>query len=511
MGLFTSLVWLPFLLLPLLLLLKKKTDQVNKEPKNLPPSPPKLPVIGNLHQLGALPHKSLCQLALKYGPIMLLHLGRMPVLIVSSADAAKEVLKVNDLACCSRPKLAGPGRLTYNYLDIAFSPYSEYWRELRKICVLEVFSVKRVKSFRFVREEEVGSLMDSISQLASSSPTDPVNVTEKVFALSGSIIFRTAFGKTFRGSEFNRAKFNDLVHDVATVVGTFSYDECFPGFGWIIDRIRGHNGRVEGVFRKLDALYQQLIDDHLKPGRAKHEDDIIDVMLGIEKEQIEEHGHRAWLTKNHIKAVLLNMFLGGIETSALTVIWAMAELLRKPTLMKKAQDEVRGIVGKKGRVEETDLDQLQYHKMIIKETLRLHPPAPLLITREAISHFKLNNYDIDTGTLIQINVWGIARDSNYWRNPEEFCPERFIDNTTDFKGQNFELLPFGGGRRVCPGIYMGTVTSELFLANLLYCFDWCLPDGMTEADINMEEQDGQCVTLAKKTPLLLVPLPSLLT
>lgn len=203
--------------------------------------------------------------------------------------------------------------------------------------------------------------------------------------------------------------------------------------------------------------------------------------------------------------VLQNMFLGGVDTSALTVNWAMAELSRKPRLMKKAQDEVRSIVGKKGRVTETDLDQLQYLKMVVKETLRLHPPAPLLIARETMSHFKINDYNIYPKTLIQINAWAIGRDPKYWENPEAFSPERFIDSTVDFKGQHFEFLPFGAGRRGCPGLYMGTVTSEILLANLLYCFDWKLPDGMKEADINMEELAGHCLTLSKKTPLLLVP------
>ncbi|KAK8714881.1 hypothetical protein V6N13_042226 [Hibiscus sabdariffa] len=146
--------------------------------------------------------------------------------------------------------------------------------------------------------------MDSIARSASSSPSDPVNLTEKVFALSGSIIFRKAFGKSFRGSEFDRGKFYELVHDAETVAGALSYDECFPGFGWIMDWITGHSLRVERVFRKLDSLFQQVIDEHLKPGRTNQEEDIIDVMLGIEKEQTEEYGH-AWLTKNHIKAILL--------------------------------------------------------------------------------------------------------------------------------------------------------------------------------------------------------------
>ncbi|KAE8716159.1 putative Cytochrome P450, family 71, subfamily B, polypeptide 10 [Hibiscus syriacus] len=384
---------------------------------------------------------------------MLLHLGRIPVFIVSSADVAKEVMKVNDLACCSRPKLAGIGKLTYNYLDVAFSPYSECWREMRKITVLEIFSTKRVKSFRFIREDEVGSLMDSMSPPL----TDPVNLTEKVFALSGSIIFRTAFGKCFHGSEFDRAKFYELVHDVETVAGAFSYDEWFPGFGWIIDWISGHNGRVE----RVSMSWMRFSTEHVL-GRRRHQRADCDLGNGgtCEKSNTDEESTRR-SSRRH---------------------------------------------GNKGRVPEADLDQLQYLKMIIKETLRLHPPAPMLIAREAISHFKINGYDIHPKTLIQVNAWALARDPKNWKNPEEFSPDRFIDNAMDFKGQSFQLLPFGSGRRGCPRIYMGTVTSELLLANLLYCFDWALPAGTKQMDVNMEEQIGQCLTLNKKTPLLLVPI-----
>ncbi|XVF85079.1 hypothetical protein PTKIN_Ptkin17bG0089600 [Pterospermum kingtungense] len=502
MGLFTPLFWLLSLLLSLLLLLKKKTSQANK-PTRLPPSSPKLPIIGNLHQLGALPHRSLCNLSRKYGPVLLLHLGRIPVVLISSAEAAREVLKVHDIASCSRPPIAGAGRLTYNYSDVVFTPYGEYWREIRKICVLELFSVKRVKSFRFVREEEVASLMDSISQ--SSSFGSPVNVTELVFSLTGSIIFRTAFGRCSQGNDFDRTKLYEIVHAAETVLGTFSAEEYFPNFGWIWDMINGHNKEVERVFHELDTFFERVIQDHLQSGREKLQEDIIDVMLGIEKEQVDQDG-RAWLTKAHIKAVLLNMFLAGVDTSALTVNWAMAELFRQPKLMKKAQNEVRSIVGNKGRVTECDLDQLDYLKMVVKETLRLHPPAPLLIPRETMSYFKINEYDIHPKTRIIINAWAIARDPLYWENPEEFCPERFVDNSVDFKGNNFEFLPFGGGRRGCPGMHMGTVTSELLLANLLYSFDWKLPGGTREAEIDMEELGGHSLTLSKKIPLLLVPI-----
>ncbi|XVF43873.1 hypothetical protein PTKIN_Ptkin02bG0075600 [Pterospermum kingtungense] len=289
------------------------------------------------------------------------------------------------------------------------------------------------------------------------------------------------------------------------MLGSFCASDLFPYVGWIIDWLTGFHRRLDSSFHELDVFFQQVIDDHLNSGRTfQDQDDIVDVLLRMERDQTENSAIQ--LTKDHIKAILMNMFLGGIDTGALTVNWAMAELIRNPRLMKKAQDEVRSVVANKGRAIESDLDQLQYLKMVTKETLRLHPPVPLLISRETISHFKISGYNIYPKTLIQINAWAIARDPQYWKNPEEFFPERFIDNTVDFKGQHFEFLPFGSGRRGCPGVYMGTLTSELLLANLLYCFDWKLPVGLKEEDINMEELGGHCLTLSKKTPLLLIPI-----
>ena len=204
--------------------------------------------------------------------------------------------------------------------------------------------------------------------------------------------------------------------------------------------------------------------------------------------------------------VYQNIFLAGVDTGAITMIWAMAELAKNPRLMKKAQDEVRNFIGNKGKVIENDTDHLHYLKMIVKETFRLHPPATLLLPRETMSHFKINGYDIYPKMLVQVNAWAIGRDPKYWENPDEFIPERFMDNSIDYKGQNFELLTFGSGRRSCPGMYMATTTIELALANLLYCFNWKLPDGIKEEDINMEEEDGPSLTTPKKTALNLVPI-----
>ncbi|KAK3223487.1 hypothetical protein Dsin_010512 [Dipteronia sinensis] len=498
-------IWLLLLLIPLLFFLKKIMNLKGLK-LQLPPSPPQLPIIGNLHQLGPLPHQSFMKLSQKYGPVMLLKFGRIPFVIISSAEAAREVLKVHDFDSCSRAQLTGSRKLTHNYLDIAFAPYGEYWRQIRKISVLELFSLKRVQSFRFIREGEVASLMNTISQSASSAST-PVDLSEKIFAFTGSIVFRMSFGQNFRGSNLGNQNFEKLVHATESIVGGFTTEECFPYVGWIIDRLNGYHAKLEKVFHELNTFFEKAIDDHLKPERMtidQDQEDIIDVMLKLVKDQAKSD--QAWLTKDNIKAVLLDIFLGGVDTSAITVVWAMAELSRNPRLMKKAQDEIRNCIGMKGRVMEDDIDQLPYLKMIIKETLRLHPPAPLLLARETVSYFKVDGYDINPKTLIQVNVWAIGRDPKYWKNPEEFYPERFVDNSIDYKGQNFEFLPFGSGRRICPGMNMGLITSELALANLLYCFDWKLPNGMTVEDINMEEAAGVSLTLSKKTALDLVPV-----
>lgn len=186
-----------------------------------------------------------------------------------------------------------------------------------------------------------------------------------------------------------------------------------------------------------------------------------------------------------------------------TIIWVMAELVKNPKVTKKLQHEIRSYI-KEDLVKENDLEKLQYLKMVVKEVLRLHPPAPLLLPRETMTHFKLKGYDIDPKTHLHINVWAIGRDPNYWTCPEEFLPERFMGSNIDYKGQNFELLPFGAGRRICPGMNMGIVTMELALANLLLQFNWKLPDGMKEEDMDMEEDAG--LTIAKKSPLKLIPI-----
>lgn len=283
-----------FLLLVLSFLLLIKTKTHNKK---LPPGPPKLPLLGHLHLIGSLPHRSLWKLSRKYGPIMLLRLGSVPTIVISSAAAAREVLQVHDLVCCSRPLLAASARFSYNFLDIGLSPYTDHWREVRKICVLELFNARRVQSFHLIREEEVSLLLKTIAQ--ASSLAIPVDLSEESYTLTANMITRIAFGKRFGGGELDNGNFQQLIRRAIAALGSFSMTDFFPSVGWIIDRLSGVNGRLEKSFVELDAFFRQVVE-----GTSQNEENIVDVLLEMERDH-SELDDALQLTRDCIKAIIM--------------------------------------------------------------------------------------------------------------------------------------------------------------------------------------------------------------
>ena len=195
------------------------------------------------------------------------------------------------------------------------------------------------------------------------------------------------------------------------------------------------------------------------------------------------------------------MFSAGTDTISTVLEWAMSELLKHPEVMKKLKSEIREISGDQ-YVNEDDLDKMHYLKAVIKETLRLHPPIPLLVPRESTQYVKLRGYDIKPKTRVMINAWAIGRDPEVWEEAEEFRPERFMNSSIDFKGQDFELIPFGAGRRGCPGVEFATVINEIGLANLVHKFEWMLPNG---EDLDMTGAFG--LTIHRKHPLVATATP----
>ncbi|MBA0669376.1 hypothetical protein Goklo_007306 [Gossypium klotzschianum] len=315
---------------------------------------------------------------------------------------------------------------------------------------------------------------------------------------SYSIISRVGFGKRYDEEGAEGSRLHGLLKESQAMFTSFSFSDYFPFMGWV-DRFTGFHARLENLFKELDTFYQQLIDEHLNPNRLKPEqEDILDVLLQTWKDR----DFLFDLTLDHIKAIIMDVLFAGTETTAVTVIWVMSFLMKNPGCLKKAQEEVRDLIGKKGFLNEDDVQALTYLKAVVKETFRLQPAVPLLLPRETLRKCCTGGYQVPTNTLVYVNAWAIGRDPEAWRNPEEFCPERFIGSSIDYKGLNFELIPFGAGRRVCPGMHMAVAAVELVLANLLYKFDWEMPTEMNKENLDFDGTPG--LVTHKKDALILV-------
>ncbi|KAL8529905.1 hypothetical protein ACS0TY_007102 [Phlomoides rotata] len=492
-------IQIQFLIFPILasfFLLWSITKWFYKGNKNLPPSPTKLPILGNLHQLGPLLHQSLHFLARKHGPLMLLHFGSVPVLIVSSANAAREIMKTHDLTFASRPVYKVHNKILYGAKDLVFAPYGEYWRQMKSVFVLHLLSSKRVQSFRSIREEEIAVLIKRIRESAGV-----VNLSKLISEFTNDGICRSAFGSKYSDAEGGK-KFLQLLPELAEVFTAVGIGDYIPWLN-LIDFLTGFDQKLNRVAKEVDGFLECVIEERLEAEKKesfqdKDGDNFLDIILGIYLDKDAD----ASLDRKSIKALLLDVVAAGSDTSSVALEWVMAELLRHPAVMQKLRKEVRGIIKEKQDITEEDLTEMPYLKAVIKESLRLHPPAPLLVPRVASKDVKVKDYDVSAGTMVLVNAWAIGRDPVSWDEAEKFKPERFLNSTIDFKGLDFEFIPFGAGRRGCPGMAFSVATIELVLANLVQKFKWELPDGEKGKKLDMSESPG--ITVHRGVPLLAV-------
>nr|AXS77254.1 psoralen synthase [Glehnia littoralis] len=459
--------------------------------KNLPPSPPQIPIIGNLHQIGPDPQVSLRDLAKKYGSLMLLKFGSVPVLVVSSADAAREVVKTHDLVFADRPYSSVANRIFYNGRDMVFARYTEYWRQVKSTCVTQLLSNKRVLSFHNVREEEVALLIQKIE----NSRSKVVNLSEHLIELTGNVVCRAALGS---GHEVDSYKL--LLLEIMDMLGySRSIEDFFPMLGWV-DWLTGLKGKVEKAAKGVDTFLEGVLRDHPASNSGSATKDFVSILL-----EIQEADAGFSIDKECIKSLIWDMLGAGTETISTALEWTIAALIKSPDAMLKLQNEVREIGKGKSKISEGDLVNMHYLKAVMKESMRLYFTAPLLVPRETRQDVKFMGYDIKAGTQVLINAWAIARDPSLWDNPEEFRPERFLNSRIDYKGFHYEYLPFGAGRRGCPGIQFAIAVNELAVANVVHKFNFELPDGKRLEDLDMTGSTG--ITLHKKSPLLVVATP----
>jgi len=338
-----------------------------------------------------------------------------------------------------------------------------------------------------------------------------LNLNEILISMTNDVVCRVALGKKHFGDEGGR-KLKELFINFSEVAGAINVGDYIPWLAWL-NSVNGLNARVEKVGKELETFLEGVLEEHLDRqkneindgGRVEHDEgkeDFVDVLLGLQRESMST---ALPLHRDSIKALILDMFAAGTETTSTALGWEMAELLRHPKVMKKLQNEVRGIATGKQDITDDDLEKMKYLKAVIKESMRLHTPIPLLVPREAIQDIKVMGYDIAAGTQVLINAWSIARDPLLWEDPEEFRPERFLKTSIDYYGQNFEFIPFGSGRRGCPGIQFGSTLNELALAKLVHKFDFSLPSGARAEDMDMTEAPG--ISCNRKFPLLVVATP----
>uniref|UniRef100_A0A0D9VW20 Cytochrome P450 n=1 Tax=Leersia perrieri TaxID=77586 RepID=A0A0D9VW20_9ORYZ len=472
------------------------TRYASPEKLRLPPGPWQLPIIGSLHHLllsrfRDLPHRAMRELSETHGPLMLLRLGAVPTLVVSSAEAAAEVMRTHDVAFSGRHLSATIDILTRGGTDIIFGPYTERWRELRKVCVVELFNPRRVLSFRHVREDEVARLLRSVAETRG----ELVCISERLSRTTNDTVVRAAFGA--RCERRLRDEFLRALDDAVRLTGGVNLADLYPSsrLARLLSAATRDMARCESCFYRIAEIIIRGRDVDAC------EEDLLAVLLRLQKGR----GLKFALTTDIISCVILDIFAAGSETSSTTLDWAMSELMKNPRIMHKVQSEVRETFKEQDMITEEDVAKLSYLQLVIKETLRLHPPAPFLIPRECRETCRVMGYDVSKGTKVFVNVWKIGRDDKYWGDGDVFRPERFENNTVDFRGADFEFLPFGAGRRMCPGITLGLANMELALASLLYHFDWELPGGIKSEELDMSEVFG--ITVRRKSKLWLHAIP----
>ncbi|XP_075672498.1 dimethylnonatriene synthase-like [Castanea sativa] len=472
-----------------------------------PPGPKPWPIIGNLNLKGSHPPKSLHILAQKYGPIMQLKFGSFPVVVASSAEMAKEFLKTHDHVFASRPKSAAGKYLSYNHHNITWAPAGPYWRQGRKIFLSELFNSKRLESYQYIRVEEMRAFLSRLCTLSEK----PVVLKDHLFRFTLSSMSRLIFNKKYVSGEskyetsiVSPEEFQEMIEELFLLNGVFNIGDWIPWLNFL--DLQGYVKQMKALKKKFDRFLDHVFNEHKKKMEGVKDFvpmDMVDILLQLANDPNID----VKLTYDSIKALTQDLLAGGVDTSATILEWAMAELLKQPPLIKKATEELDRVIGRERWVEEKDIPQLPYIEAIVKETMRKHPVAGLLVPRLALEDCDVVGYKIQKGTRVFINTWSIGRDPSLWDAPEEFCPDRFLGKAIDVKGQNFELLPFGSGRRMCPGYNHGLKVVSTTLANMLHGFYWKLPDNMNCEDLSMDEVYGFATSL--KFPLIAVMEPRL--
>ncbi|XP_042484947.1 cytochrome P450 703A2 [Macadamia integrifolia] len=473
-----------FFLVLYLKLAQKPLENTGK----LPPGPPRWPIVGNLLQLGPLPHKDFAAFCKKYGPLVYLRLGSVDAITTDDPEMIREILLRQDDIFASRPRTLAAVHLAYGCGDVALAPLGPNWRRMRRICMEHLLTTKRLDSFAVHRAHEAQHL---VRYVWAKSRTG-----------------KQYFGDKSAGPD-EALEFMHITHELFWLLGLIYLGDYLPIWRWF-DPF-GCERKMREVEKRVDEFHMKIIEEHRKGGeRTVEEDgggmDFVDILLSLPGEEGKKN-----LDDVEIKALIQDMIAAATDTSSVTNEWAMAEVIKHPRVLQKVQEELDSVVGRERMVTESDLPHLNYLRCIVRETFRMHPAGPFLIPHESIRSTKINGYYIPAKTRVFINTHALGRNTHIWDDVEEFRPERHLSEDGSrvevSHGNDFKILPFSAGKRKCPGAPLGVVFVLMALARLFHCFNWSPPEGLRPEDIDTDEVYG--MTMPKAKPLMAMARPRL--
>ncbi|KAK4478704.1 hypothetical protein RD792_014201 [Penstemon davidsonii] len=488
------LVWCIAIFAPVLILLRRRKPITTR----LPPGPRGWPVFGSMFDLGSMPHRTIADLKKDYGPVVWLKIGSMNTMSVLTAKSAGELFKNHDSNFAERKITEVMKVHDFHKAAISLAPYGPYWRVMKRIMTVEMIVQKRINETEPIRRRCIENMVDWIQD--EGLINGKVEVARFVFLASFNMLGNLMLSrdlvtpKSVEGSEFFAAMLEFMEWS-----GHPNVVDLFP---WLkrLDPQGLSKKMEEGMGRTLKVVAEfvaERIKEQALNGVQKK--DFLEVLLeGNDGKDDSEK-----FSDHDLNIVIMEIFLAGSETTSGSTEWAMVELLSNPDIMAKAKDELAQVIGKGNKFEERYIDKLPYLQAVMKETLRLHPPIPFLVPRRAMQETTFMGYRIPKDTQLFVNAWAIGRDAECYEDPLLFKPERFLGSSVDYKGQNYELIPFGAGRRICAGIPLAHRMLHLVLGSLLHEFDWEV-DEIGRNEIK-DDRERMGVTVRKLVPLKAMP------